>query len=75
MEWVDVVAEAAFDMGENQGKEGGQVNIGPRNVLHALAVLSARATMSFFRQLSEKLAQLSWTQLCNRLSPPFQSDA
>ena len=50
-----MVAEAAFDINENQRKGGGQaqadvLNIGPRNGLHALAVLSARATKSFLRQ-------------------------
>jgi len=60
-----MVAEAAFDINENRGKVGeielAVLNVRPRNVLHALAVLSARTAKCFFWQLSEKLAQLTRT--------------
>ena len=79
MEWWTVVAEAASDINENQRKGRGRaqadvLNIGIRTK-ERVTRIGARATKSFFWQLSEKLTQLTRAQLCARLSPPFQSGA
>jgi len=54
-----VVAEAAFDINEIQGRKVGKLelmvlNIRTRNALQALAVLSARTAKCFFWQLLQR---------------------
>ena len=58
------VLNAAFDINENRGKEGGQARVDgsqykTKERVTRIGSADARATKSFFWRLPEKLAQLS----------------